>query len=575
MIETETDLSDELKSLRARVAAVEREAAERRAAEQALRDSESRYRSLVIATSQIVWTTNEMGEVTSDIPSWRAFTGQTEDEIQGSGWLNAIHPDDQATVRQRWTRAVANQSLYEVEYRLRKYDGTYRRFLVRGVPVVDGDNWPWRYWPGPDFSLHNVSLVDEGTRIREWIGTCTDITEHKLAEQQLRDSQRLIQRIADFTPHILFLFDLVEMRTIYVNHRSTAILGYTPNEIQRMGSKIISVVAHPDDFALMMEQFGHRFTQAKDGDVSEAQFRIQHANGEFRWLNTSLTVFSRTAAGLPHVILGAAQDITDRKRAEEQVRRAQEALAKLERQQREIEKLAVAGRIAAQVAHEINNPLAGIRNSFLLIQDAIPENHRYFEYVGRIGKEIDRIARIVRQMFDLYRPDQEAARRFPVDQCIRDVVALLEPSYREHLVAIVLDLPDSSMNVFLPEALLRQVLFNVVENAIEVSPPEGEVRVSASVTDDQLTIAVADRGPGIPDTIRGNIFDPFFTTKSGKSHGGLGLGLSISKSLLDAMDGSLEVASQVGQGAVFRIVIPVNGKGKEPKHGRAGPNSDR
>jgi PAS domain S-box-containing protein len=567
VIETETGLCDELKTLRARVDAAEREAAERRAAEQALRDNESRYRSLVVATSQIVWTTNGKGEVVNDIPSWRAFTGQTEQEIQGWGWLSAIHPEDQASVRHKWTRAVANQSLYEAEYQLRKYDGTYRRFLVRGVPVVDGDNWPWRYWPGPDFSLHNVSLVDEGTRIREWIGTCTDITEHKLAEEQLRDSQRLIQRIADSTPHILFLFDLVEMRTVYVNDRSTAILGYTPSEIQRMGNELVSAVAHPDDFAQIIEHFRHRFDQTRDGEVVEAQYRLRHANGEYRWLNMSLTVFTRTAAGLPYVILGTAQDVTDRKRAEEQMRRAHEELARLECQQREIEKLAIAGRMAAQVAHEINNPLAGIRNSFLLIRDAIPPDHRYFEYVGRIGKEIDRIARIVRQMFDLYRPDQEAARHFPVDQCIGDVVALLEPSCREYRVDIVLDLPDSSMEVFLPEALLRQVLFNVLVNAIEESPRDGEVRVSAIVARDRLTIAVADRGPGIPANIRDHIFEPFFTTKSGKSRGGLGLGLSISKSLLDVMDGSLEVDSQVGQGTVFRIVIPSNGKGKELKNG--------
>jgi hypothetical protein len=559
--------SGNLESLDAQLAEPVPDAADGQRAEEALRQSEARYRSLVMATSQIVWTTDEHGEVTSDIPSWRAFTGQTEVEIRGAGWLNAIHPDEQPAVRQRWARALSNQSLYEGEYRLRKYDGTYRRFLVRGVPVVDGDNWPWRYWPGPDFSLHNVSLVEEGTRIREWIGTCTDITEHKLAEEQLRDSQRLIQRIADSTPHILFLFDLVEMRTVYVNGMSTAILGYSPSEIQRMGREVISAVVHPEDLEAMRRTVEHRFDDAKDGEVIEAEYRVRHASGKFRWLNTRLTIFTRTDAGRPQVILGTAQDITDRKRAEEQMCRAQEDLAKLERQQQEIEKLAIAGRMAAQVAHEINNPLAGIRNSFLLIQDAIPPDHRYHGYVGRIGKEIDRIARIVRQMFDLYRPDQEAARHFPVDQCITDVVAMLEPSCRECHVRIALDVPDSSMHVYLPEGLLRQVLFNVLENAIEVSPREGEVRVTARVTDERLTVAVEDHGNGIPEHIRGQIFEPFFTTKSGKSRGGLGLGLSISKGLLDAMDGALEVETAVGQGTVFRIVMPINGKGEVPKYG--------
>ena len=574
MIDTDADLVAENRRLCARLAEAERETTERRAAEQALGESEARYRSLVIATSQIVWMTDERGEVSGDVPSWRAFTGQTEDEIQGWGWLDAIHPDDQELVRERWTRAVANQTLYEVEFRIRKYDGTYRRFLVRGVPVVDGDDWTWRYWPGPDFSLHNVSLVEEGTRIREWISTCTDITEQRLAEEELRDSKLLIQRIADSTPHILFLFDLVESRTVYVNRMSEVILGYTPDEIEQMASEIIPRVMHPEDLARIERPLAQSWATAKDGDVFELEHRVRHAGGEFRWLNVRTTVFTRTRGGQPHVVLGSAQDVTDRRRAEDEMRRAQEELAKLERQQREIEKLAVAGRMAAQVAHEINNPLAGIRNSFLLIQDAVPPSHPYFQYVGRIGREIDRIARIVRQMFDLYRPEQESPREFPVDQCISDVVALLEPSCRENGVRIEIAKSPGALVVSLPESLLRQILFNILENAIEVSSRGGSVRVSADVSVRRLVIVVADDGPGIAPEIRSQIFEPFFTTKSGQAHGGLGLGLSISKSLLDAMDGEMHIDSDVGKGTRFRITIPV-AQAKESNDHRTLKNPDR
>ncbi|RKY66383.1 MAG: hypothetical protein DRP97_08175, partial [Candidatus Latescibacterota bacterium] len=258
-----------------------------------------------------------------------------------------------------------------------------------------------------------------------------------------------------------------------------------------------------------------------------------------------------------------------RLRAEEQIRRYNEELEELvhermariqelERQQVENEKLAAAGRMAARIAHEINNPLAGIKNSFLLIKDAISEDYPYYEYVGRIEKEIDRIARIVRQMFDLYRPDREESREFPVDEAIRDVVALLEASRREYKATLEVDTGDASALVVMPEALLRQILYNVLQNAIEASPPGGVVRIAVALAEDVLTLTISDQGSGIPEEVGHRIFEPFFTTKSGLTTGGLGLGLSVSKNIVESLGGSLDFESAAGQGTVFNITLPFN-----------------
>jgi len=128
----------------------------------ALQESEERYRSLVLATSQIVWTTDAKGQV-EDIPSWRAYTGQSESEIIGWGWLEALHPEDRDRTAQIWSKAVQTKNLYETEYRIRAADGTYRYFYARGVPVLAADG-----------------------KIREWVGTCTDITERFQAESALK-----------------------------------------------------------------------------------------------------------------------------------------------------------------------------------------------------------------------------------------------------------------------------------------------------------------------------------------------------------------------------------------------------
>jgi len=129
----------------------------------ALRESEERFRSLVTATSQIVWWTDAQGNVVDALPSWQAFTGQSFQDAKGAGWTGAVHPDDAAAALQVWRHAVEHRSLFETEYRIRRHDGEYRWFVARGVPVLNADG-----------------------SIREWVSTCTDITGRREAEDKLR-----------------------------------------------------------------------------------------------------------------------------------------------------------------------------------------------------------------------------------------------------------------------------------------------------------------------------------------------------------------------------------------------------
>src|SRR6266480_2089763 len=145
--------------------------------EENLRQSEERFHALIKATAQIAWTTAANGLVEEDVPFWRSYTGQSEVEIKGWGWLDAIHPDDRECTVSIWSDAVATRNLYETEYRLRRYDGVYHSFLVRGVPVSNEDG-----------------------SIREWIGFCTDITEFKRVEEervQLLASEQIARATAE------------------------------------------------------------------------------------------------------------------------------------------------------------------------------------------------------------------------------------------------------------------------------------------------------------------------------------------------------------------------------------------
>lgn len=178
------------------VFAAARDITERKRAEEALHRSESRYRSLVTATAQIVWTTNPDGDVVDDMPMWRAYTGLNRQQIAGAGWLDSLHPDDRSRTEQVWGKAWRNRERYETEYRIRSRDGEYRTFSVRGVPVLE----------------------DDGT-LREWVGTCTDITQRKQAEEQVHLlNEQLEQRVKERTAQLEAANKELEAFTYSVSH---------------------------------------------------------------------------------------------------------------------------------------------------------------------------------------------------------------------------------------------------------------------------------------------------------------------------------------------------------------------
>jgi signal transduction histidine kinase len=262
----------------------------------------------------------------------------------------------------------------------------------------------------------------------------------------------------------------------------------------------------------------------------------------------------------------SVRDITERQQLREQLKLYSEHLeqlvqerttriAQLEKHRAQMEKMAALGELAAGVAHEVNNPLAGIRNAFTLIRESLPEDHEHQELLGLVDAEIERVASIIHQMYQLYRrsPQQTVLVRLP--KVIDNVATLLEPIAARHGVRLDLEKARKPIEVLLSEGELKQVLFNVIRNAIQASKPGTSVRVRLHSTRSWVGIVVRDWGSGISAIDRPHIFEPFYSTK-GQLKEGMGLGLSVTRNLVQAMGGGIELASIPGKGTVFAIRIP-------------------
>lgn len=240
---------------------------------------EERYRSLAEATAQIVWTHSPEGHFTEDQPQWRAFTGQTPEEILGLGWFDAVHPDDRQHAQEKWKLIVEGHAEPEVEYRLRRHDGEYRFTRARGVPIRDADG-----------------------SIREWVGTHKDITEQRDSEERLRAT---IEQAAVGIAHVH-----PDGRWVSVNQKLCDIVGYTKSELEQLSFQGIT---HPDD---LDDDLTYVARLLKDEiKMYSMHKRYIRKDGTFVWANLTVSLV-RGNDGEPKYFIAVVEDITDVKQAE-------------------------------------------------------------------------------------------------------------------------------------------------------------------------------------------------------------------------------------------------------------------
>lgn len=372
---------------------------------------------------------------------------------------------------------------------------------------------------------------------------------------------RSFRAVADYTNDWESWHD-VDGRLVWVNPAVERLTGRSVAECLEMEDYPLPLIE--DEDRERVAGVLRSATQRSSGH--QVEFRCRHTNGETRWMSLSWQpMYAEHGQYLG--MRTSIRDVTDLHKLRDELRLYAEhleqlvqertaRLRQLELRQRQMEKLAALGQLAAGVAHEINNPLAGMRNAFELIKSSLPTSHEHYDLLELIDREIERISAITHQMYQLYRRSPLEPAPFSLSRVIGEVTYLMESPARKLGVNLDWQGSDDPLEVELAEGEVKQILYNLIRNAVQASPAGEQVSVRAQRTDTEIVVAVEDQGPGIPNEVAQRMFDPFFTTKHACPEGGMGLGLSVSSSLIESMGGRIEVKSAVGQGSVFSAIFP-------------------
>lgn len=461
------------------------------------------------------------GEATRSAALWRRLgydPGSIHPDATAARWAGLIHPEEREQVAQRLAELLAGSTpAFEIEYRIRASDGDWHWIVERGR-VVERD------------------IVGRPVRV---LGISADVSERKRADRVIADSERRFRAVFEGGFHFKNLLD-IDCRLLEVNRAALEFAGVDRESV--WGKQLWDTPWWRDN-AAAQERLRQACAEAAAGRMARYEEEIRGRGEERALVDFSIKPIT-DGDGRVLQLLVESRDITE-------VKRAQDAM-------REMDTLSTMGRVAARVAHEINNPLAGIQNSFLLIKDAVPPTHRYHEYVGAIEREIGRIAAVTRQLYETYRPDgDDGGSEAPVALVISDAVRMLEQVNRASQVTIDVDTSQAPAVLPIPSALLRQAVYNLVQNAVEASPAGETVYVRAWREGETFWLSVRDRGPGVPPGLREWVFEPFVSTKGALKTSGMGLGLSLVRKSVQALGGRIEIHDPEGGGAEFRIRLPL------------------
>ena len=505
---------------------------ERKEAAARLSASEHRFKAALLATTGIFWTFAPDGRARGEQTSWSAFTGQTTDELQEMGWLEAIHPEDVAATLEAWRRSLVTHDELVTVHRVRRRDGEYRTFSVHAVPVTD-----------------------ERGGVAEWVGSHTDITEQRAAEERVRDSVRRLELAMDAASIGMWDWDLDTDRMTWTR-QTYLITGVAEHDFGGRAEEFFGrlLPADLDHAANFWREAVH------PGSMQESELQIRRPDGTLRWIQNRATVIT-DPDGHPRRIVGTLRDITPRRELEAE----REALLNAERAARSdlVAASQAKDEFLATISHELRTPLNAILGWTTLLQRPRVDAATMADGL----KVIERNARAQTQLLgDLLDANQLMSGKLsltfePLDlnEAVRATLDSMRVSIAARKVRIEAQIGQAPLAVVGDTVRLQQIVSNLLSNAIKFTPQDGVISVATGIEGEMAWCEVRDNGEGISAEFLPHIFEKFRQADSGSARrfAGLGLGLAITKQLVESHGGAITVHSEGrGKGARFRVRLP-------------------
>jgi PAS domain S-box-containing protein len=495
---------------------------ERQRAEDALRASERNLQLIIDTIPALAWSAHPDGSAEFFNQHYLDFMGLSAEQARDWGWTVAVHPDDLPALAGTWQRTMASGELGEAEARLRRQDGEYRWFLFRANP-----------------------LRDEMGNIMKWYGINTDIEDRKRAEAELRraydsfaDAQRL-SRTGSF---------ITDLLADDHNWSAEAFRIFEFDPATKVTVQRIRELVHPDD----LQSFDSVIERGSAGLDVDFVFRIVTSRGAVKHVRGLAHVVEQ-GAGRP-MFVGALQDVTESKVAEEALNRARSELAHVAR-------VTTVSALTASITHEVNQPLSGIitnAGTCLRMLAADPPNiDGARETARRTIRDGNRASEVITRLRALFSKKEFTLESLDLNEAAREVIALSLSDLQRNRIVLQSELADDLPTITGDRIQLQQVILNLLRNASDamggVHDRPRQLLIRTEREDgDHVRVTVRDAGVGFDPQSMDKLFDAFYTTKSD----GMGIGLSVSRSIVERHHGRLWAQPNDGPGATLSFSIP-------------------
>jgi PAS domain S-box-containing protein len=498
-----------------------------------LQSSEDRLRLVIDTIPAYAWSARPDGSVDFINQRFLEFTGRSMADILGWDWGSLVHPNDLTRYVGEWHAAVATGKPMESEARVRRMDGDYRWLLIRNVP-----------------------LRDELGNIVKWYGTSIDIEERHRAEDALRQSEAYLAEAQRLSHTGSWAWN-VGTRPILWSIETFRIFGFDPNTTTPT-TEIFLQRVHPDDRA-SIEQVENELYK---GNNAEYNYRVILPDGSIKYISSVARPISNDSGQVIEFV-GTVIDVTEHKRAEEE----RERLRQLQADLAHLGRVTTMGELTASLAHEIRQPIAAAltnaKTCLRWLRRDNPEVEEALEATSRMIQDVTRAADIISRISLLFKKGAPQRELVDVNELIREMIVLLHSEANRHSISIRVELAEDLPKVMADRVQLQQVFMNLMLNGIDAMKETtggGELTINSQRGEnEQLAVSVSDTGVGLPPEQVDQIFNAFFTTKPQ----GTGMGLHISRSIVESHGGRLWATNNSSRGASFYFTLPGGGAAQQ------------